>query len=586
MVDWSRAHVWAWDARPWPWFPGNSDLWADAANWARGHWITGRAASQPLDAVVAEICAAAGVAEVDVSGLYGVVRGYAVPSTDSPRAMLQPLMLAHGVEAVEREGRLVFRMRDGRVAGAVEEAALVAGEGAPVERVRASQPDTAARVRLGYVQAEGDYEVLSAETVHPDAARGGEVTQAELPLALTRGEARGTVKRWMAEARVARETARFALPPSSPWGVGDVLALPGGEHGEGGAYRIDRMELTGARAVEAVRVEPGVYRGGDLEEDAAPSRAFLAPVPVQPVFMDLPLMRGDEVAHAPHWAVSARPWPGSVAVYDAPFEGGEFALNRLVAGRAGLGVTLTPLEAARPGRWQRGPVLEVALRGPGGLTSAGRPAVLDGANLLALGDGVDWELLQFEHAELIAPERWLLSGFLRGQFGTDAAMPPVWLPGTAVVRVDAALVQPDLPLAALGLARRWRIGPAALPLDDIAYVERVETPRGVGLRPYAPVHLRVRDEAGALVLRWIRRTRIGGDGWEAPEVPLGEEAEAYVVRVLAGASVLREENVSAPEWVYTLTMQAADGVAGGFTLAVAQVSALWGPGPFAMLSVG
>ncbi len=108
----------------------------------------------------------------------------------------------------------------------------------------------------------------------------------------------------------------------------------------------------------------------------------------------------------------------------------------------------------------------------------------------------------------------------------------------------------------------------------------------MGLRPYAPVHLRVRDEAGALVLRWIRRTRIGGDGWEAPEVPLGEEAEAYVVRVLAGASVLREENVSAPEWVYTLTMQAADGVAGGFTLAVAQVSALWGPGPFAMLSVG
>ncbi|MGY6536662.1 MAG: baseplate multidomain protein megatron [Pararhodobacter sp.] len=580
MVDWARAHVWAWDARPWPWFPGNAALWDDAANWARGHWITGRAANQPLAAVVAEICARAGVADADVSGLYGVVRGYAVASTDTPRAMLQPLMLAHGIEAVERGGKLVFRMRDGRVDGSVAAAALVAGEGASVTRVRAAQPETAARVRLGYVDAEGDFEVLSAETVHPDAARGGEVTQADLPLALTRGEARGTVKRWMAEARVARETARFALPPSAPWVVGDVLALPGG-----GAYRIDRMELTGARAVEAVRVEAGVYRGTDLEDDPAPARAFLAPAPVQPVFLDLPLMRGDEVAHAPHLAVSARPWPGSVAVYDAPLENGDLALNRQIAARATLGVTLTPLDAARPGRWQRGPVLEVRLQGPGGLADATRGAVLAGANLLALGNGVDWELIQFEHATLIAPGRWILSGFLRGQFGTDAVMPLVWPPGTAVARVDGALVQPDLPLAGLGLARRWRIGPAALPLDDIAYVERVEAFRGVGLRPYAPVHLRVHDQDGAMVLRWIRRTRIGGDGWDGPEVPLGEESERYQVRVLAAGAVLREVTVSEAEWIYTPAMQAADGIAGAFVLAVAQVSALWGTGPFATLPV-
>ena len=45
--------------------------------------------------------------------------------------------------------------------------------------------------------------------------------------------------------------------------------------------------------------------------------------------------------------------------------------------------------------------------------------------------------------------------------------------------------------------------------------------------------------------------------------------------------VLREETVSAPQWVYTAAAQTADGLAGAVELRVAQVSALFGPGVFA-----
>ena len=48
MVDLDHSHVWAWDARPFPEFPGNSDLWQDGANYAKGHWLNGRASCQPL----------------------------------------------------------------------------------------------------------------------------------------------------------------------------------------------------------------------------------------------------------------------------------------------------------------------------------------------------------------------------------------------------------------------------------------------------------------------------------------------------------------------------------------------------------
>ena len=47
MVDMSRAHVWAWDARPWPDFPGPA---GDLGRWrrttSRGHWLNGRASDR------------------------------------------------------------------------------------------------------------------------------------------------------------------------------------------------------------------------------------------------------------------------------------------------------------------------------------------------------------------------------------------------------------------------------------------------------------------------------------------------------------------------------------------------------------
>ena len=71
MVELSRAHVWAWDARPYPAFPGRDDLWSDGPAWERGHWLNGRAGAVPLADVVRDICEGAGVAAFDVSGLLG-----------------------------------------------------------------------------------------------------------------------------------------------------------------------------------------------------------------------------------------------------------------------------------------------------------------------------------------------------------------------------------------------------------------------------------------------------------------------------------------------------------------------------------
>ncbi|WP_306006225.1 baseplate multidomain protein megatron [Aquicoccus porphyridii] len=586
MVDMSRAHVWAWDARPYPFFPGNAALWTDAANYARGHWITGRASARALSSVVEEICARAGLRDIDISGLNGVVRGYTVPDVGDARAALQPLMLAHGFDAVERDGVLRFAMRDGIEDRAQDAATLVAHDEIEgrIERSRAAEAELVGRVRLRFVQADANFDVLAEEAVLPDEATHA-VASSELPIALTRAEGRQVVERWLSESRVARDGLRFALPPSRlDIGPGDVLRLDTGEGGD--LLRVDRVEMGMSQIVEAVRIEPETYDPSEIEEDGVQLGEFVPPVPVFPLFLDLPLMTGAEEPHAPHLAITAEPWPGSVGVYGSDHDG-SYALDSIVAARSTVGITRAPLVAAQPGLIDRGEGLLIELTS-GQLESVDDLALLNGANFAAIGDGSaeNWELFQFRDAELVGPNTYFLRHRLRGQLGSDDWQPAIWPAGSYFVLMNGVPGQIDLSLAQRNRARHYRIGPARRAYSDPSHVHRVAAFSGVGLKPLSPVHLRAtRGPGGDLSLRWVRRTRIGGDSWDGIDVPLGEERESYVVRVLQGGAILREEQVSAPEWTYAAAAQSADGAGGAIDLAVAQVSAIYGAGAFGRVTV-
>jgi len=586
MVDMAHAHVWAWDARPFPYFPNHRELWSDGENYARGHWLNGRTAARSLASVVAEICERSGVMQYDVSRLYGYVRGYSVPAIDGARAALQPLMLAYGFDAVERDGVLIFRNRDGRETGVVpaEKLAVAAEADGLIEVTRAPVAEVAGRIRLNFVEATGDYEVRAVEAVFPDEATFS-VSQSELPLALTGSEGRAVVERWLAESRVARDGARFALPMSElALGAGDVVRLPDGD-GEA-LYRLDNVEQAGAQMIEATRVEEGVYKPSEGTDEVPNLRPFTPAVPVYPLFLDLPLLRGDEVAHAPHVAVTATPWPGSVAVYSSSTDAG-YGLNRLVEASSVVGVTETVLPAAQSGLKDHGAPLRVKIFG-GDLASAPWGDVLNGANLAAIGDGSgdNWEVFQFAEAVLVAEDTYDLSLRLRGQAGSDGIMPAEWPAGSQFVLLNGVPEQIDLALSERGLSRHYRIGPAARNYDDPSYLHMQAAFQGIGLRPYAPCHLRSLGVVGSDVsVSWIRRTRLDGDSWEGVEVPLGETVERYLLRVKSGNTILREVFRSVPDWTYAAADQVADGVSAPFTIEVAQISDSFGPGPFESVQI-
>jgi hypothetical protein len=511
-----------------------------------------------------------------------LVRGYQQTDLSTARSSLQPLMLAFGFDAFEREGKIVFRTRDARVQVGIEVDDLAVSpdvEGS-IESTRLAESETSGTIRLGFVDAQSSYEVRAVETRFPDEDSVS-VSQTDLPLAMTRADGLSVVERWLTEARVASDTIRFALPKSKLHvGAGDVISY------DGRRYRVDRVEQAEGQVLEAVRVEPGVYQPSDRIGESINVRAFTAPVPVVPVFLDLPLLTGAEVPHAPHIAVAAEPWPGTVAVWSSAEDAG-YEVNRLVAASAVIGVTETAMTAHRPGLWDYGPPLRVKLFG-GEVASASDLGVLNGANAIAIGDGsgANWQVFQFRDALLVAPDTYELSGRLRGQLGTDGVMPAFWPAGSTVVLLDLALTQVELAASARGLARYYRVGAASRGYDDLNAVLRVEAFDGIGLRPYPVAHLRYTAMDGDIICNWSRRTRIDGDSWQSTEVPLAEEVEAYLVRIVQGTTLIAEYSVNQPSFAYTAVMQAGDLVSGPFRISVAQVSTSFGAGPFRHIEVG
>ncbi|HVZ90062.1 MAG TPA: glycoside hydrolase TIM-barrel-like domain-containing protein [Rhizomicrobium sp.] len=584
MVEPTRIFAWCWDARPFPFFPARSDVWGDAPDYPFGHWLNGRLGSVLLADLVAQLCEDAGFSDFDASGLSGLVTGYAVTDTMSPRDAIAPLATAYFFDGVESQGLIRFVMRGRPTAFPCGEDDLALPDGAAgfgFELERAQETDLPVASRVSYIDADADYRQAVAEARRL-AGHSDRVAVSQLPIVLDQGQAIGIGQRLLMDAWTMRETARFALAPSAiALDPTDEALLDAG--GRTRRLRLAGIDDAGARNIEAVATDPSIY-----ESIVGPSRAPSAGEGIVvygralAVFLDLPLLDGDEIPWAPYAAAFASPWPGAVLIFRSAGES-DFALDTTLNLASAIGETTADFHSGPAWRWDEANALEIRLYN-GACRSRDDLSVLGGANALALrnADG-EWEVLQYANAELTAPGRWRLTRLLRAQAGTEGAMRDPVAAGARLVLLDGTPKQLSLRQDEYKLPFNYLWGPQGKPISDPAYQGAAMQFEGVGLRPLSPAQLGARWSAGDLSLTWIRRTRIGGDSWDQTEVPLGEEFEAYDVEILDGAgSVVRAfSSVAEPSQLYAASEIASDfpsGLPSPFRFRVYQLSATYGRG--------
>ncbi len=584
MVDLARMYIYAWDARPYPAFPDNMDAWGDGENWRLGHWLNGRAANAPLPALLRQMLQDFEFSQFDVETLSGEMPGYVIDHVMSAREALQPLSLAFFVDAVESGGRIVFRHR-----GAGETAAQLSPDDLVEKRAdqplitltRGQETELPASAKVTYIGAGDDYRQAVAESRRLTGA-SGRVAQAELPIVLIADQAQGIADTWLHETWIARERAAMTLPPSR-LGVepGDLLSvdIAGVER----LFRVTEVGESGTREIEARAIDPAVY---DVASAAPRPSGVQSPVlsgVALLYFLDLPLLRGDEPAEVGYAIARQEPWPGGIAIYRTPDAAG-YTLISVVDISGTLGTLLDALPSGPHSRLDRATRVRVEIAG-GALFSVTLLQMLAGSNAAAVRNVAgEWEVLQFNNAVLISPGIYELSGFLRGQAGTEGVMSSGSAIGAPFVLLDEALTPIPLTANDIGLPYTWRYGPVSRDLGDATYASASHSFGGVGLRPYAPAHVRgARNvgDGGDLAISWIRRTRIGGDSWEIAEVPVGEAAEQYEIDILDGTSVKRTLTSPTSMVVYPAAQQIADfgDVQDSCTVRVHQVSAVFGRGP-------
>ncbi|WP_238120812.1 MULTISPECIES: baseplate multidomain protein megatron [unclassified Xanthobacter] len=578
MVDEGCVFLWTWDARPYPQFPLLDDVWGDGSNWTAGHWLTGRLGSAPLDGLVAQLCADFGVGDVESAGLAGVVEGYVVEQPMTARAALEPLARAFAFEAREADGQIAFHQRgEGAITDLAADDLVQPDDGALLSLTRTQETELPLEVSVGFIDPLHDYRKATVSSRRL-VGQSRHVTQADLALVAAPNVMVRAADVWLQDLWAGRESVSFSLLPSrAALMPGDLVRLT--LDGRARLLEITRVEEAEARAITARSIEPDVF---DTALEGLDSGSVALPAvsgPPAVVVLDLPALAASDPLPLQYLAAAASPWPGTLAVWRSS-DGESFDAVGPITASATLGTLAGELPPGPLWRFDRFNTVLVTLE-TSLLVSASATQVLEGANVLALlADGRDPEIIQFTEAELVDTSTYRLSGLLRGRAGTEAAGTEPWPEGTRVVRLDGTLVTVASGLSALGRSSIYRVGAASGDYGDEDVSEVTATATDAAFRPLSPVHVRGRRTEAGVVLSFIRRTRMDGDSWEAVEVPLGEDAEAYRVEILSDAAVVRTLNTATPSVIYASADELADfgAVQASLTVRVCQLSATVGAG--------
>jgi len=574
MLDLARSCAWTWDARPFPEFPAFVDVWADAENWRLGHWLTGRAGQSETTNILADLCARAGLLDADISRINGVVSGYAIDGPVKAAHAIAELSALLGFAIVDRADGVLFAPEAGPFDPVTLRSGDLAGDRAWRAHRTAAQR-TPGAVRVDFIDASADFSRAQI-TVRDAATDAGEAEPLGGPILADAA----TAARW-GRAHVERLAgtdlaARIELAPSQMvLEPGDAVRLEDDPHGR--LWRIVEIE-TGERVVAELRTVAAGAALPPAGPDERPQAPATSIPPSRPLLHTLELRGESGGAFA---AAFAEPWSGSLDLWAAgTFEG---LTRRTSLERAAIvGELAAALPPGVEGRWETRGDLIVRLYG-GTLQSRSRAAVLSGRGLAAVSGPNGWEVIGFEHAELIEPEVWRLTGFLRRLGGgPEPATAPA---GSAFVRLDEAVAAVPVEAHERNALLTLAATPAGAALDDPAAASATLRLESATLAPLSPVHGRAQLTAFGLEASWIRRTRVGGDDWEAREVPLGEDEECYsvAVRGLDGSILHEEETITTafllPEEAVAMLNEAPS------VVEVAQISRVAGSGALLRIPV-
>ncbi len=589
-----QRFYWTWDARPYPYYPALGDIWSDGSVWSRGHWLNGKLGAAGISGIVSDLCQRAGVSaqQIDTAGLTGVLEGIAFNKRLSYRDALEMLQQAFAFDLIDDGQGLRVVMHGAETTVEVDADLRVADSTVPdgMDMTRRQALELPSRVEVAYFDPARDYELGTERAMREGA---GLATQQRLgiylPMVMRPMQARHIAERLLFQSWIQQTHYRLNLPRRyAALQPSDIVRI---QQADGIVHRMrvlrTRIDTDATVRIEAVAEEQGVYIPSVTMDDAAPQLVLPAQDMATTLeWLDIPALPDENLAQGRVLLAVAglgEGWRGAV-LYRSDDGGQNWAQQAVLNRQATMGVSMGVLPAALPEVRDWKHTLDIALLQGELVSAASELALWNGANLALLGD----ELLQFQQAEMLSSGHVRLSGFVRGRYGTEAAMHTHGTGERFVLLDSDSLHSLPMDITLRDSERLYKLVTAGQTLGSVESVSYPYTAKH--LLPLSPVHLHMlRQSDDALRMQWVRRSRAGSIWPSGADIPLHEERELYRVQILHATTgqVLRSWEPTTSEQDYTLAEQLSDGdgyVPTQVVWRVAQVSAIAGAGTWASMT--
>jgi hypothetical protein len=371
---------------------------------------------------------------------------------------------------------------------------------------------------------------------------------------------------------------------------GDVVSIPEGD------VRINQIEETEEGILQINAVDAGfnttpqpIMDGGTVVGYTAstylgtglgtqtPAPVLNAPSEITKsgmLFLDIPVIDSVDTIPRAYVAVHGygiEGWTGA-QLFKSVDGGAKYDLIGTQSSSATLGMVSSPVTNSDYYNWDDSTVITVVLKA-GTLISKTNTAVLAGENTCMIGN----ECIAFGVATLVGPSTYNISHLLRGRRGTEFAT-GTHVPNELFVMLDSSLMKIEVPESDRGKTYKYKIVTVGSDLtksepQDLQVI-------GSNTLPWAPVQVNKVHAGTTWTVTWKERARFNGGLQDYNDIVRDSDWAGWAVAVFNWSTVVRQEIVYVPEFVYPIDKQTADFGSGQSSLKVSiqQISLKYGGG--------
>lgn len=555
MVE--RKFLWCWDARPYPYFPSQLNIWSDGNIWHYGHWINGKMGNLMFSNMINNLFEDAGVDAKYLGGIdiYDSIDGVVLNSKTTLNEVLSILQKVFFFDYYEKDGKIyIFSKQSESVLKIFEDELLEIEDGKYFKADIIGEDDLPYKIDISYINKDLDYQVSNtyAERVSVDSDKKEEVS---LPIVITASKARQVAEKLLYSNWLERNIYHFKLLPKYLYlSAGDVITL--NVNNIDLILRIVNILVNEDNTIEvkAVKCDNSLYNFKN-EEENFDNITLISPTSktIVEVF-ELPAIKNTETPEV-FFATNGEEdgWTGC-AIYSAKTGSSNFNVINENRVNSNVGMCLNKLGDARPYYFDYNNVLYVSFASnidTSILENAEMFDFLDGVNTALIGN----EIIQFRKIELQSDGSFKISQLLRGQFGTEEYISK-HVDNEKIIILNENIVSSTFANIDINMSYDFKI----ITFKDTFENSTDKTLKieGKNLKELKPVHIKTTKNNNGYKITWICR-RKGQVNWVD-----GEETvynRNYILNILNRYGVVRSVEIqNETEWLYTNEMIAEDSV--------------------------